>query len=122
MSKKAKEDEDNQNENNEAGPESEKALELAKNERQELTDKARAFLASPQVRNEDIPAKRRFLAEKGLTDVEIDQLIQELVSTRYPVSIPNAKLSKSLLKHHPFLRGHTHNHHPRIYLIYLQAC
>ena len=48
--------------------------------RQGLITKARAFLASPQVRNEDIPSKRRFLAEKGLTSTEIDQLIQELVS------------------------------------------
>jgi Pex14 N-terminal domain len=45
------------------------------NDRQDLVNKARTFLASPQVRNEDIPAKRRFLAEKGLTDVEIDRLI-----------------------------------------------
>jgi hypothetical protein len=49
------------------------------NDRLDLTNKARAFLTSPQVRNEDIPAKRRFLAEKGLTDAEINQLIQELV-------------------------------------------
>jgi hypothetical protein len=47
---------------------------------QKLIDKARTFLASPQVRNEDIPAKRTFLSEKGLTDAEIDQLIRELVS------------------------------------------
>jgi predicted ABC-type transport system involved in lysophospholipase L1 biosynthesis ATPase subunit len=48
-------------------------------DREELISKARAFLASPQVRNEDIPAKRRFLSEKGLTDAEIDQLLRELV-------------------------------------------
>lgn len=86
MSKKSKSEEEAENETTtteDAGTESEQALELAKNERQELIDKARAFLVSPQVRNEDIPAKRRFLAEKGLTDVEIDRLIQELVSLTY---------------------------------------
>lgn len=47
--------------------------------RTELLRKARAFLGSPQVRHEDDIAKRRFLTEKGLTDVEIDRLLQEIV-------------------------------------------
>ncbi len=48
-------------------------------DRTELIDKARIFLNSPQVRYEDPSAKRRFLAEKGLNDTEIDGLLQELV-------------------------------------------
>ncbi len=47
--------------------------------RAELVDKARAFLGSPQVIHEDTSAKRRFLAEKGLNDSEIETLILEQV-------------------------------------------
>ncbi|KAI0960456.1 hypothetical protein AcW1_004963 [Taiwanofungus camphoratus] len=47
-------------------------------DRTELLRKARAFLGSPQVRREDDVAKRRFLTEKGLTDIEIDRLLQEI--------------------------------------------
>ncbi|KAH9948389.1 hypothetical protein B0H21DRAFT_707808 [Amylocystis lapponica] len=46
--------------------------------REELLEKARAFLHSPQVQHEDAIAKRRFLTEKGLSQVEIDGLLQEL--------------------------------------------
>ncbi|KAK7695369.1 hypothetical protein QCA50_000004 [Cerrena zonata] len=47
--------------------------------RSDLIQKARAFLQSPQVRNEDYAAKRIFLSEKGLNDIEIDSLLQETV-------------------------------------------
>ncbi|THH07746.1 hypothetical protein EW146_g9218 [Bondarzewia mesenterica] len=47
-------------------------------ERTELLERARVFLTSPQVRHEDLFAKRRFLREKGLSEVEIDGLLQEL--------------------------------------------
>lgn len=47
--------------------------------RAELVDKARAFLGSPQVMHEDTFAKRRFLAEKGLNDSEIEALMLEQV-------------------------------------------
>ena len=47
--------------------------------RSDLIQKARSFLQSPQVRAEDYAAKRRFLSEKGLNDVEIDSLLQETV-------------------------------------------
>ena len=49
-------------------------------DRSELLQRARTFLTSPQVVHEDPLAKRRFLAEKGLNELEIEQLIQELVS------------------------------------------
>ena len=49
-------------------------------DRTDLLEKARAFLSSPQVVHEDAIAKRKFLAEKGLNDAEIERLIQELVS------------------------------------------
>ena len=48
-------------------------------DRTELIQRARAFLTSPQVRHEDAVAKRRFLAEKGLTDAEIEGLLYEVV-------------------------------------------
>ena len=48
-------------------------------DRAELLQRARVFLTSPQVRHEDITAKRRFLADKGLTDVEVDGLLCEVV-------------------------------------------
>ena len=49
-------------------------------DRSQLLDRARSFLQSPQVRYEDNAAKHRFLVEKGLNDVEIQGLLQELVS------------------------------------------
>ncbi len=49
-------------------------------DRTDLVEKARTFLHSPQVRSEDNAAKRKFLVEKGLTDVEIEGLLRELVS------------------------------------------
>ncbi|KIL00498.1 hypothetical protein PAXRUDRAFT_821585 [Paxillus rubicundulus Ve08.2h10] len=52
-------------------------------DRTELLTRARAFLTSPQIRLQDSDAKRAFLAEKGLSVVEIDQLIREL-----PPSVP----------------------------------
>jgi hypothetical protein len=49
--------------------------------RLELLEQARAFLTSPQVVHDDVAAKRRFLTDKGLTDVEITGLLNELVRT-----------------------------------------
>ncbi|KAI0720309.1 hypothetical protein C8T65DRAFT_634096 [Cerioporus squamosus] len=50
----------------------------ASTDRTELLQRARAFLTSPQVRHEDVSAKRRFLVEKGLTDAEIEELLFEV--------------------------------------------
>ncbi|KZT29250.1 hypothetical protein NEOLEDRAFT_1145036 [Neolentinus lepideus HHB14362 ss-1] len=47
-------------------------------DRSELLNRARTFLRSPQVSDEDIWAKRKFLTEKGLTEPEIDGLLREL--------------------------------------------
>ena len=55
---------------------------VAPEDRTELLSTARAFLTSPQVIHEDVSAKRRFLAQKGLNDVEIEGLIRELVSDK----------------------------------------
>lgn len=49
------------------------------NNRGELISKARAFLHSPQIQGQEIPEKRRFLAEKGLNDNEINGLLYEFV-------------------------------------------
>ncbi|KAH8094832.1 hypothetical protein BXZ70DRAFT_946229 [Cristinia sonorae] len=49
-------------------------------DRAQLLDRARTFLHSPQVRNEDYAAKYRFLAEKGLNEVEIHGLLNEVPS------------------------------------------
>ncbi|KZP20165.1 hypothetical protein FIBSPDRAFT_919935 [Athelia psychrophila] len=43
-----------------------------------LIERAKLFLVSPQIRHEDLAAKRRFLVEKGLSDDEIGGLLQEL--------------------------------------------
>ena len=48
-------------------------------DRSDLLAKARSFLASPQVRNQDVNAKRAFLAEKGLNDTEIVELLRTIV-------------------------------------------
>ena len=44
-----------------------------------LIEHARNFLNSPRIVHEDFAAKRRFLTEKGLSDVEIEGLLRELV-------------------------------------------
>jgi uncharacterized membrane protein YqiK len=48
-------------------------------DRTELLARARAFLSSAQVANENVSAKRRFLTDKGLADAEIDRLLAEVV-------------------------------------------
>ena len=45
----------------------------------ELLDRARHFLNSPQVIDQDLESKRRFLAGKGLTDGGIQLLLRETV-------------------------------------------
>ncbi|EPQ59120.1 hypothetical protein GLOTRDRAFT_136081 [Gloeophyllum trabeum ATCC 11539] len=57
-------------------------------ERNELLARARTFLLSPQIKNEDILAKRRFLTEKGLTEPEIDGLLRELPSQVQVPQVP----------------------------------
>ncbi|KAH9899683.1 hypothetical protein C8Q73DRAFT_638478 [Cubamyces lactineus] len=47
-------------------------------DRSELLQRARAFLNSPQLRHEDISAKRQFLVEKGLREAEIEGLLHEV--------------------------------------------
>lgn len=50
--------------------------------RDELLSRARAFLTSPHVQQQDIIAKRAFLSEKSLTENEIDNLLHTLVCSR----------------------------------------
>jgi len=52
---------------------------VADQDRSELLTRARLFLASPQVQNQDAFAKYTFLAEKGLNDDEIKSLLHTLV-------------------------------------------
>lgn len=47
---------------------------------QEIIAQARSFLQSPQVQSHDLPAKRKFLLDKGLPPTEVDRLLAELVS------------------------------------------
>lgn len=47
-------------------------------DRSELVSRARAFLHSPQIQQQDSSAKRQFLAEKGLNETEIGALLREL--------------------------------------------
>ena len=66
-------------------------------DRSELLERARTFLRSPQVVHEDAFAKRKFLAQKGLNDGEVETLIQELVSdiVLHPASCSHGVLASS---------------------------
>jgi hypothetical protein len=61
----------------ESGPES----------RQDLLSRAQAFLTSPQIRDQDDAAKRKFLTDKGLTPAEVDHLLQGIVSVWAPTPL-----------------------------------
>lgn len=77
--------------------------------RANLIARARSFLASPQVRHQDLVAKRAFLVEKGLSDLEIEKLLFNIVRVCLSVVIPEANI---ILRHHqcpPFLQRRTHN-------------
>ncbi|KAG8942624.1 hypothetical protein FRC03_002997 [Tulasnella sp. 419] len=54
-------------------------------ERTTLLDKARVFLASPDIRGQDASKKRRFLFEKGLSLDEVDTLLVEMATPPPPV-------------------------------------
>ncbi|KAG6830318.1 hypothetical protein H0H92_001253 [Tricholoma furcatifolium] len=66
---------------NESTPES-----LTPPDRSELLSRARGFLQSPQINHQDAVAKRQFLLEKGLNEVEVDTLLRELPTQ--PPAIP----------------------------------
>ncbi|TFK28859.1 hypothetical protein FA15DRAFT_678250 [Coprinopsis marcescibilis] len=57
-------------------------------DRNDLLAKARSFLHSAQIQQQDLSAKRRFLAEKGLSDVEVDSLMREQSPVYAAPSIP----------------------------------
>jgi hypothetical protein len=59
-------------------------------DRSELLVRAQHFLSSPQVIDQDYESKRRFLAEKGLRDGEIQLLLREVVRLVHRLS-PDAK-------------------------------
>lgn len=67
-------------------------------DRSQLLDRASTFLAAPEIRSQDSPEKRAFLADKGLTDGEIDILLRKLVSRHrcpHPASPPSTCLRAS---------------------------
>ncbi|KAK0453859.1 hypothetical protein EV421DRAFT_2030750 [Armillaria borealis] len=47
-------------------------------DRVQLVSRARSFLRSPSIQQQDIFSKRRFLLDKGLNEVEIEGLLREL--------------------------------------------
>ena len=49
-------------------------------DRTTLLERARHFLASPQIQQQDDAGKRRFLSEKGLKAEEVDAVLRETVS------------------------------------------
>ncbi|EIM88599.1 uncharacterized protein STEHIDRAFT_167855 [Stereum hirsutum FP-91666 SS1] len=53
-----------------------------------LIERARGFLSSPQIRYEGVAAKRHFLADKGLSDAEIADLIRETAPSVPPRTYP----------------------------------
>lgn len=68
-------------------------------DRSELLVRARHFLSSPQVIDQDYESKHRFLAEKGLTDGEIQLLLREmvrLVHACHATQILNVYVPKSI--------------------------
>lgn len=95
----------------------------APEDRTELLQRARAFLSSPQVRHEDLTAKRRFLGEKGLSEDEIEGLLREVVR---PIAAPLTPLQvtkqhdlQSPHLHHCSRQRHIHN---RRHLVYRACC
>lgn len=57
-------------------------------DRSQLLDRASTFLAAPEIRSQDSPEKRAFLADKGLTDGEIDILLRKLPPPVPPRTYP----------------------------------
>ncbi|KAF8505911.1 hypothetical protein F5888DRAFT_1791867 [Russula emetica] len=63
-------------------------------DRSELLVRARHFLSSPQVIDQDYESKRRFLAEKGLTDGEMQLLLREMSPVVPPRMYPTPPPSR----------------------------
>ena len=93
-------------------------------DRSDLLAKARSFLASPQVRNQDVNAKRAFLVEKGLNDTEIAELLQTIVCVyfifTYTIAYNNI-LPISLHNCHLFLREPIPSHLLQLCLLFFLA-
>jgi hypothetical protein len=51
-------------------------------DRRELLARALIFLNSPQILDQDVAAKRKFLSEKGLNEQEVEGLLREPVRAR----------------------------------------
>jgi Pex14 N-terminal domain len=62
-------------------------------DRGELIAQAHAFLVSPQIQYQDVAAKRVFLKDKGLNDIEIDGLLREHVCGHFPTQSNDHELS-----------------------------
>ena len=71
-------------------------------DRAELVDRARHFLSSPQVIHQDYESKRRFLAEKGLEDGEIQLLLREMVSRMPSFYLPQTHVYVPAEQHSQF--------------------
>ncbi|TEB30059.1 hypothetical protein FA13DRAFT_1764573 [Coprinellus micaceus] len=56
--------------------------------RDELISRARAFLHSPQIQNQDVFVQRRFLVEKGLSETEINGLLSQASAPKLPAIPP----------------------------------
>ncbi|KAF5393005.1 hypothetical protein D9757_001316 [Collybiopsis confluens] len=66
-------------------------------DRSELISRARIFLSSPQIQNQDIFAKRAFLLEKGLNEYEIEQILREMSPSTNLSSTPPSGLLTMLI-------------------------
>ena len=78
--------------------------------RSELLDRARHFLSSPQVIHQDHESKRRFLAEKGLVDGEIQLLLREMVRLPHSPTYPPLHTPFSLFLSSSLNLTLTHQH------------
>lgn len=85
-------------------------------DRTELLSRARNFLLSPQIIHQDTSAKRKFLADKGLDESEINGILQGLVSESGLWTKQSLIALLSLFSGLQFRPGHIHNSHLRTYL------
>lgn len=97
------------------------AAESGSESRRDLLSRAQAFLTSPQIRDQDDAAKRKFLTDKGLTPTEVDYLLQGIVSvwdSSIHAYVPSTNsvcpCRCSRIVSQMFPRDRTLNRHPQI--------
>ncbi|KAI5893931.1 uncharacterized protein SCHCODRAFT_02500613 [Schizophyllum commune H4-8] len=70
------------------------AATIAPENRTTLLERARHFLASPQIQQQDDAGKRRFLSEKGLKAEEVDAVLREALQSQSQPAQPQPQMSQ----------------------------